>query len=195
MANSSSSPVPPGRVFELASLRGVAPRFLAAAVLAVIAGAVVLQLRPATGARTKRVLGPTELVEHVDAEALPFEARVDTGATTCSVHAAKWAIEDEADSMIDNVGKVIRFCVENGQGGAEWLERKIVELATVTTSEGEEQRYKVFMTLRCQGVEKRVLVSLNDRSHMQYPLLIGRNFLEGDFLVDVGDYDPVQHVR
>jgi hypothetical protein len=29
------------------------------------------------------------------------------------------------------------------------------------------------------------MVSLNDRTDMEYPLLIGRNFLRGDFLVDV----------
>jgi hypothetical protein len=30
-----------------------------------------------------------------------------------------------------------------------------------------------------------VLVTLNDRTSMDYPLLVGRNFLHGDFLVDV----------
>ena len=34
-------------------------------------------------------------------------------------------------------------------------------------------------------MEKEVLVTLNNRQHMEYPLLIGRNFLHGDFLVDV----------
>ncbi|MAT68199.1 MAG: hypothetical protein CMJ58_01615 [Planctomycetaceae bacterium] len=194
MANSSSNPVPPGRSRELARLPRVAARFLTFTVPALVAGiaitaiAVVAQFGAVTSEGPRRVLGPTELVENVDIEPLPFDARVDTGATTCSVHAAQWKIQDEAEAMVDNVGKVIRFCVENGRGGAKWLETRIEELATITTSEGEEQRYKVFMTLRCQGVEKRVLVSLNDRSHMQYPLLIGRNFLEGDFVVDVGKY-------
>jgi len=30
-----------------------------------------------------------------------------------------------------------------------------------------------------------VLVTLNDRTDMEYPLLVGRNYLRGDFLVDV----------
>lgn len=188
MALSSNNPVPAGLRSRLARLPRISPRLLAVAILAVFAVATGVHFRSAHGDRTKRVLGPTEIVEHVDSEPLKFEARVDTGATTCSVHAAEWTIEDEAEAMVDNVGKVIRFCVENGRGGAEWLERRIEELSTITTSEGEEQRYKVFMTLRCQGVEKRVLVSLNDRSQMQYPLLIGRNFLAGDFIVDVGQY-------
>jgi hypothetical protein len=30
-----------------------------------------------------------------------------------------------------------------------------------------------------------VLVTLSDREKMKYPVLLGRNFLRGDFLVDV----------
>lgn len=56
----------------------------------------------------------------------------------------------------------------------------------VQTSEDAEQRYMVWLTLRCREVEKRVLVTLNDRTDMTYPLLIGRNFLRDDFVVDVG---------
>jgi hypothetical protein len=37
--------------------------------------------------------------------------------------------------------------------------------------------------------EKKVLVTLNDRTDMEFPLLIGRNFLRGDFLVDVEKND------
>ncbi|MGI9428772.1 MAG: RimK/LysX family protein, partial [Bythopirellula sp.] len=58
-------------------------------------------------------------------------------------------------------------------------------ISVIKTSEREETRYKVPVTLNCLDVKKRVLVSLNDRSHMTYPMLLGRNFLQGDFVVDV----------
>ena len=132
----------------------------------------------------KQVIGATAAVQVVDG-GLTFPARVDTGATTTSLHVEEWTIKDGSDDMAENVGKVIRFCIKNHKGEIEWLERKIVELATIKTSVQEEQRYKVNITLACRGVEKKVLVSLKDRSHMEYPLLLGRNFLEGDFLVDV----------
>ena len=41
------------------------------------------------------------------------------------------------------------------------------------------------MTLRHNDVKKLVLVSPNDRSHMNYPLLLGHNFLRGAYVVDV----------
>jgi hypothetical protein len=43
----------------------------------------------------------------------------------------------------------------------------------------------VRLALQWKDFSKEVLVTLNDRTDMTYPLLIGRNFLQGDFLVDV----------
>jgi hypothetical protein len=34
-------------------------------------------------------------------------------------------------------------------------------------------------------VEKKVVATLNDRQNMKYPMLLGRNFLRDDFLVNV----------
>ncbi|MCA9260183.1 MAG: ATP-dependent zinc protease [Planctomycetales bacterium] len=135
-------------------------------------------------APAKRVVGATAVVAESET-ALEFAARIDTGASTCSVHVEKWEIEDESTKMEENVGKRIRFLVKNHEDEGCWIERKIAELAIIKTSEEAEHRYKVPMTLVCEGVKKRVLVSLNDRAHMKYPMLVGRNFLDGDFLVDV----------
>jgi hypothetical protein len=46
-------------------------------------------------------------------------------------------------------------------------------------------RPRVTLELELGGVAKRVRVSLRDRSRMDYKLLVGRDFLAGDFLVDV----------
>ncbi len=132
----------------------------------------------------KHVIGATATIEEVKTDLL-FKARIDTGATTSSLNAEDWVIEDEAEEMADNVGKQIRFRVKNHDGKSEWIESRIAEVGLVKTSEEEEHRYKVYVTLRWKDVKKKVLVTLNDRSHMKYPMLIGRNFLKGDFVVDV----------
>ncbi len=132
----------------------------------------------------KHVLGPTVVVEEIESE-FSFSARVDTGATTSSLHVEDSKVADEADKMGENIGKTIRFRIKNRCGETEWLERKIAEISVIKTSERKETRYKVPVTLECEGVKKRVLVSLNDRSQMAYPVLLGRNFLQGDFVVDV----------
>jgi hypothetical protein len=132
----------------------------------------------------KRIIGPTTIVAEANS-ALDFRARVDTGAMTTSVHVEEWAIEDESEKMEDNVGKKIRFRMKNHKGESQWLESRIEEIGMVKTSEQQEARYKVQLTLCWNDVKKQVLVTLNDRSHMKYPMLLGRNFLEGDFVVDV----------
>lgn len=139
---------------------------------------------PTPTIREKFVIGPTATVAEVKTD-MQFRARVDTGATSSSVHVEEYEIEDEAPEMADNVGKRIRFRITNQDGESEWLRSKIAQVTLVKTSVDKQERYKVKLTLRLHEVKKRVLVTLNDRSHMKYPMLLGRNFLKGDFIVDV----------
>ncbi len=138
----------------------------------------------------KRVLGPVVAVSEAET-AMRFLARVDTGARTCSLHTSEKKVIEGGEFMEDNVGKTVRFRVENRQGESQWLERRIAEVRLITTSEGEETRYLVPMAFTCAGVDREVLVSLNDRSRMSYSMLLGRNFLAGDFVVDVTGADDV----
>ncbi len=129
-------------------------------------------------------IGPVTTITEVST-GVPFPARVDTGATKCSIHYEAFEIEDAAESPADNVGKRIRILIESPDGEQEWISTKIVDHVTVRTTTDDDERYEVRLKLRWQDVEKKVRVTLNDREKMQYPLLLGRNFLRGDFLVDV----------
>jgi hypothetical protein len=131
-----------------------------------------------------RLIGATTTITEVTT-GLPFAARVDTGATTCSIHCEAVEIKDADENPKENIGKSIRFLVKNKEGNSEWVETKIVDHVTVRTSAKEHDRYKVNLKLRWEDIEKKVSVTLNDRQHMKYPLLLGRNFLRDDFLVNV----------
>jgi hypothetical protein len=131
-----------------------------------------------------RLIGATTVVTEVSS-GLPFPARVDTGATSCSIHCDALEIKNPHDDPRENIGKPVRFLVKNKDGDGEWVESKIVDHVKVRTSEREDERYKVRLKLRWEDVEKKVLVTLNDRQKMKYPVLLGRNFLRDDFLVNV----------
>ena len=130
------------------------------------------------GATAKLTLGNT---------GIEFPARIDTGAKTCSLHVEEWEIEDEEETMRDNIGKPIRFRVQDphDEENQTWVQSKVVGYAIYKTSEKGERRYKVKVKLRWKDLEKEVLVNLNDRSKMEFPLLVGRNYLRGDIVVDV----------
>ena len=132
----------------------------------------------------KRIIGATASVMEKTSGFI-FSARVDTGAKSCSLHVEKVIIENESQVMEENYGKLARILVTNGKGGEHWITSRIESHVLVKTSMEKERRYKVPLTLRWKDCEKTVLVTLNDRAHMEFPLLLGRNFLAGDFVVDV----------
>lgn len=143
--------------------------------------------------KEKYVIGATATLLEEQSE-LKFRARVDTGAKSCSLNFEKIKIEDESkkedvvERMTENVGKVIHFEVKNGDDKTHIITSKIAGYVIIKNSNNDEgkRRYKVPLTFRWKSMKKEVLVTLNKRAHMDYPLLLGRNFLKDDFLVDVG---------
>lgn len=128
----------------------------------------------------KQVVGATEVIFIEDAN-LNFKARVDTGAKTSSIHAERI----EADLSGDPRGKPISFYVVTKEGRTRKIESRVSSVVKVKTSEQSEHRYVVPLIMKWNDSKKTVLVTLNDRSSMEYRLLLGRNWLRGDFIVDV----------
>ena len=151
-----------------------------------------LPVTPEHPKKKKCIIGSTAVLLEKQSE-IQFRARVDTGAKSCSLHVEKIKIEDESkkenitERMTENIGKVIHFEVKNGNKKTHILTSKIAGYVIIKTSDKKEgkRRYKVPLTFRWKSMEKEILVTLNNRNHMAYPLLLGRNFLKGDFLVDV----------
>lgn len=170
--------------------RGLAPAIIVGLVLVMDASGKVSAPK-----KEQHVIGATATVSESDS-GFTFPARVDTGAETCSLHVEKIVIEDKTARRLHNVGKSIRILVKDQGGKSHWIDTVVADAVRVKSPslpEGEfDHRYKVRLTLEWQDIRKEVLVTLNDRTDMEYPLLIGRNFLRGDFLVDVardGDKD------
>jgi hypothetical protein len=147
-----------------------------------------------TAKPSKRTIGATATLTESNS-GFAFPARIDTGAETCSLHVEKIEIQDKTARRTKNVGKSVRFMLKASDGKTKWVEGIVADAIRVKSSSlksGEvDHRYKVRLTLQWKDVRKEVLVTLNDRTSMEYPLLIGRNFLESDFLVDV-DVDKDQ---
>lgn len=163
---------------------------LAAGLLAIFGATAVTGKNVSNDA--KLTIGATATLEIVEA-GFSLPARIDTGARSCSLHIEKLEIENESKSRLGNIGKKARIQLKDMSGNTKWIDVEIAKAVRVKSSSlkiGEyDKRYKVRLTFKWKDFEKKVLVTLNDRTDMEFPLLIGRNFLRGDFVVDVSMND------
>jgi hypothetical protein len=159
-----------------------------------VCGVMAANGKDVSAKAAKRTIGATATLTELSS-GFAFPARIDTGAETCSLHVEKIEIQDKTARRTKNVGKSVRFMLKASDGKTQWVEGIVADAIRVKSSSlksGEvDHRYKVRLTLQWKDVRKEVLVTLNDRTSMEYPLLIGRNFLERDFVVDV-DVDKDQ---
>lgn len=101
-------------------------------------------------------------------------ARIDTGAAKSSLDARELKIE----------GDMVEFKLPPKYGGLR-LRLPVLEWRHIRTPEGTQRRPVVEMEL-CLGPKRiRSKVNLTDRSSVKYPMIIGRNFLMQNFIVDV----------
>lgn len=127
----------------------------------------------------KPIIGRVEWVEFPIWK-LKFRGRIDTGAKTCSIHATN------IERSTENGEVYISFDTQQEDGKVLRLKSKFVTETKVTSTNGQsENRIVVKETMKIGKIQDEVNITLNDRSNLTYPFLVGRNFLMGKFLVDV----------
>ena len=115
------------------------------------------------------------------AVSLELKAKIDTGAKTSSLHAI-------VNSEFQKNGQTFVKFTTHSQGKRLELEAPLAKTNIVKTSDSEEGESRYFVTLDvCLGNTLfPVVVSLNERTKMAYPALLGRAFLNDHFLVNPG---------
>jgi hypothetical protein len=117
-----------------------------------------------------------------------MEARIDTGAEFTSVHA-------EDIQLVEKDGKRwVHFSLINPANDEKVpLEQRLRKKVRIKQSDSEKQtRYVVEMWITVGKIRSLIEVTLSDRDHMEYPLLIGRNMLVDTMIVDVSDRHTVK---
>lgn len=107
------------------------------------------------------------------------KARVDTGAKTSSLSAgALRFFEREHETWV-------RFSTTNYKGSTIWLERKVSRIAHIKQNDGGlKERPVIRLGICLAHIYQETEVSLENRDQMNYQLLIGREFLNGHFLIN-----------
>ncbi len=119
----------------------------------------------------------------VGKDGLMQKARIDTGATTTSVGFA------ELEPFERDGKKWVKFSIRDRLTGQLYpFERPVVRTASIKRHGADSvQRPVVKMRITIGEVAGDVEVTLADRDAFEFPVLIGRNFLDGNFVVDVGN--------
>jgi len=147
--------------------------------------ALLLVFSMATGlsvgnAAAKDVAGWLEYVK-VFPGGLEVKAKLDTGAKTSSLHCDCITPVKHGDE------DWVSFTVRNTKGELIQLKKPVQRIARIKQHSGEAQRRYVINLGICLGdVYREEEVTLVDRSGFNYPMLIGRNYLKHDFLIDPG---------
>jgi hypothetical protein len=126
----------------------------------------------------KLELGWAEKVQLLP-EALVLNAVLDTGANSTSIGATDL-------NKFERGGRPwIRFSVSDRKGNTTTFERPIVRAVRIKKSDVQGQTRPVVTLAIClAGKFREEAVNLTDRSHLRYPLLIGRAAMAGRFLVN-----------
>lgn len=129
------------------------------------------------------VLGWEEWVSLPDLQLPAIKAKVDTGAKTSSLHA--FVIEPIQGSA----RPMVRFGVHPVPGRndvAVTCTAEVIDHREVTSSNGDsERRYVIRTTLKIGDRMWPIELTLANRESMNYRMLIGRQAIQDDMLVDV----------
>ena len=110
---------------------------------------------------------------------ISFQARMDTGAETSSID-AKNIQPFERDGE-----KWVSFDITNRKNNqTQHYEKPIVRKTHIVRTLIEESRYVVNMNLKMGNEIIDAEFTLNNRSKFEYQILIGRNIINGRFIID-----------
>ncbi|WFM69677.1 ATP-dependent zinc protease [Halomonas sp. CKK8] len=135
----------------------------------------------------KEILGRSEWIG-LPGVGTYLKARIDSGATTSSLSATeitrferdgenwvrfKLGLNDD-DSVVDSVRD-------------EWIEAPVERRVRIIQASGEESRPVISLLMTLGPLRETVQFTLNDRTHLDHPVLLGRRFLMDITVIDVAE--------
>ncbi|WP_191858591.1 ATP-dependent zinc protease family protein [Hanstruepera ponticola] len=130
---------------------------------------------------TKQIVGRVDKIDFPKLDLFNIDAKIDTGAYTSAIHCSQ-IIEEEAGLK----------CTFYSKGHPNFSGKEVVfkqySRTDVKSSNGyKENRFKIKSEVIFFGKTYKINLTLSTRDDMKFPVLIGRQFLNKKFLVDVDE--------
>ncbi len=126
----------------------------------------------------KEIIGRTDKVDFPLLELSDIDAKIDTGAYTSSIHCVD--IRE-----IDQILQCSFLDATHPEYNGKKFTFKNYDMSAVKSSNGKvEMRFAVRTQIEVFNKVYPITFTLSPRDDMRFPVLIGRKFLSGKFLVD-----------
>lgn len=132
--------------------------------------------------KEKLIIGRAEIIDLPELGMYNIEAKIDTGAETSVLHCEDFKVTEKNDKRF--ITCHIKPHLEDDE--ILTITFPVHRERVVKSSFGQTETRHIFLTkIRMFNQLFDIKLSLRDRSSMSYPMLLGRNFISGKFLVDV----------
>ncbi|HLV40190.1 ATP-dependent zinc protease [Xanthomarina sp.] len=127
----------------------------------------------------KQVIGRVDKIDFPKLNLYNIDAKIDTGAFTSSIHCSEIIVDGEKLK-----------CTFYSKGHPNFSGKQVIfdsySKTDVKSSNGyKENRFKIKSEVILFGKTYKINLTLSTRDDMKFPVLIGRQFLNKKFLVDV----------
>jgi len=131
------------------------------------------------------IIGATDIVDLPDLGWYNVPVRVDSGATTSSIHCSRVRL------IKAEGGTILRFYLDHKKGAPQqsFSVQQFKEAIVRNSSGKEEKRYVIKTHIKLFGRKINTEFSLANRGKMSYPILLGRKLLKNRFIIDVAQKD------
>lgn len=117
-----------------------------------------------------------------------LRARVDSGANTSSLSATDIThFERDGEDWIRFKLGLSEDDVVVESVRDEWIERPVERRVRIMQAAGSDTRPVISLLMTLGPIRESVEFTLNDRSHLNYPVLLGRRFFMDIALIDVAE--------
>ena len=132
-----------------------------------------------SGSEKLAVFGEIEYIT-IKPDNIRLKARIDTGATTSSIHAT-------GIKLFERDGKKwVKFNLTRSNGQKVPMKKRVIRTIEVKRhGEDHQSRPVVKLDVVMGKIEESTQFSLTDRSQFKFPVLIGRSLLKNNAVVDV----------
>ncbi len=132
-----------------------------------------------SGSEKLTIFGEAEYIT-IKPDNIRLKARIDTGATTSSIHATEIKLF-ERDGK-----KWVKFNLTRSNGQKVPMKKPVIRTIEVKRhGETQQSRPVIKLDVIMGKIKKTTQFSLTDRSQFKFPVLIGRSFLKNIAIVDV----------